>query len=146
MKFVSEGLREWSAWAAQGETRGELAPVFSVRRRNLSPALTSGDLRIHQISVQRWSDQNIREYIEHRFGDNTDASNTLWQQINADPRLREQCSLPLDLKHQCDIYAELGRPAQSRAELFGALCWQRLLRLHRHFITRQRQCIVMVYR
>ena len=125
-----EGLRLWSAWAAQGEQRGELAPVFSVRRRNLSPALTSGELHIHQISVQRWSDENIREYINHRFGVDTDAADTLWQQIDADPRLREQCSLPLDLKHQCDIYAELGRAAQSRAELFGALCWQRLLRLH----------------
>ena len=125
-----EGLRDWSAWAAQGEARGELAPIFSVRRRNLSSALTSGELQIHQISVQRWTDSNIREYINHRFAADGNAGAALWQQIDADPRLREQCSLPLDLKHQCDIYATLGRPAHSRAELFGALCWQRLQRLH----------------
>ena len=104
--------------------------MFSVRRRNLSPVLTSGNLHIHQVIVQRWSDQNIRQYIENRFSEATNATNTLWQQIDADLSLREQCSLPLDLKHQCDIYAELGRPAKNRAELFGALCWLRLLRLH----------------
>jgi len=125
-----DSLRQWSSWAADGEARSELAPIFSVRRRNLSTALTSGDLQIHQVSVQRWSDADVKQYIEHRFGADSEDAKTLWQQVDTDHRLREQCSLPLDLKHQCDVYVELGRPAQSRAELFGALCWQRLLHLH----------------
>ena len=48
-----ENLRQWSQWAAGCEGIGQLAPVFSVRRRNLSTALTSGELHIHRIDVQR---------------------------------------------------------------------------------------------
>ncbi len=119
-------VRRWVEWAAARDKRGgTIAPLFSVRRLNHSVPFVQHDFSALLIKLERWNEAQIREYIESR-----DGVEALWPQIKDDEKLLEFSSLPINLVQQCELYTSLNRPARDRAELFGGLLWQRLMRAH----------------
>ena len=119
-------VRRWVDWAAARNKRGgAIAPLFSVRRLNHSVPFVQQDFSALLIKLERWSTDQIQQYIKSREG-----VEKLWPQIKNDKKLLEFSSLPINLVQQCELYTALQRPAVDRAELFGGLLWQRMIRAH----------------
>lgn len=119
----------WTNWLASLSDEETSAPIFSVRNRDCSSALTDAGLRVCQIYLAPWSEEQIETYCTLRLG----PGNTLWSAIREDPAQLSLCALPFNLAAQCDLAAQFGRPAADRAELLSAMVWQRLRRaVRRH--------------
>ncbi len=135
LRFLLDGLNEikapsrvaqlaaadrWAEWAA--ECSGQmLAPIFSVRTLDQN-TLTPPGLQIRQIALAPWTPERMRRYCATVLG----ADNALWPVISGDPEQLALCSLPFNLANQCELFRELERPADNRAEMLCGLFWLKL--------------------
>jgi formylglycine-generating enzyme required for sulfatase activity len=116
----------WAEWIERPGSAGPgsaLAPIFSVRRRDLTSGLGE---HTRQASVSAWNADQQRDYCLQRLGPN----NALWPAIEKDAALRDLSGNPFQLSAQCELFQALGHPAKNRAELMSGLAWLRLRKAH----------------
>ena len=132
LRYVLDGLNEvkvpskvdyrliiarWTEWLEKAQ--GIAAPLFSVRTLNYSRVLT-GSARV---DIKPWEEEQRRTYVMQRLP--ASKGRKLLTAID-EQGMGDFNSLPINLSHQCELFEELGRPAEDRAELMSGLVWLRL--------------------
>lgn len=112
-------LDRWADWLRQRPPGGAPAPLMSVRQHELD-LLSTALNGLRQVAVQAWERPQIQAYCLRR------GQPELWRQLLDSTRLMELASNPFNLKYQCEVGAQLHRPARHRAELMSALLQVRL--------------------
>jgi len=110
-----EAVQRWSQWL---DLNIGCPALFSVRTLNYNESIKGSSY----VELARWSPDQIQSYVRSQPLKNPEG---LITSLNAQD-MQDFNGLPIDLKHQCQLFDELGRAAESRAELLSGLGWLKL--------------------